>query len=474
MKVVLINPNKRVIPMDYIMRFPPEPLVSLASMLDKRHKVEILDLKTKRFVNLKRKIKNFDLVAVTTFTPAIEEALKICKIAKKLGKKTVLGGVHATLNPILIENPHVDYIIKGEGEETFKELVDGKAPEKILGLSFKKDGKIICNGDRLLIKNIDKLPSHNLNLLDLKKYHAFGMRLYGINTSRGCPHNCSFCCTPKLWKGCWRAKSPERVIEDIKRIPKETRIIYFNDDNFCHDMDRVEKICDLIIKNGLNNFEYGIEARADSIVKNPNIVGKMAKANFRLAVIGIESASQQSLKEIGKGTTTSTMKECVNLLNENGIMVWGTFIIGNLNETKKEILETIKLANKLDIDFAQFTALTPFPGTELHSLMRKKGFLTSNRFSEYTTVYPVTKTNNMPTYKIKLLLGLAYWSFYNPYTLIKRNVSYKGPKRWVGRRFLGTLPRFLPWYTLSFFYFLINTSLPLVKFILHKTFDVFE
>ena len=448
MDVLLVNPAQKIPPMDFAMTFPPVPLIDLAGMIPDHH-VEILDLKVDLLTQseLKKKVSRFDIVALSVLTPSTSSALKICKIAKQNDSLTILGGAQPTLLPDIVSNPYVDIVVRGEGEVTFREIVDGKDLSKIKGISYSSKKKVIHNPDRPLVKDIDLLPFPRRDLLKPDKYHVFGVSLDAMDTCRGCPFKCDFCCTPQMWGQKWRGKSPERVISEIDRIDKGKEIIFFNDDNFCHDMKRVEKICDLILEHGQDGHRYGFEARADSIVKHPEIVRKMKKANFQLVVLGIESAHQNTLNQMKKGETVEQVPKAIRILDENGIMTWGTVIIGNFNETKSDVMATIRHACNLPIDIAQFTVLTPFPGTPLHESVKDTRLLSKAKWSAYDTINPVMHTPHLSRREISNLLVTAYAMFYISPGLPKRYIKWilNPKKRWVAGMFNDILPFTVKW-----------------------------
>ena len=414
---------------------------------------------------LKKEISRFDLVAITVLTPSINNALNICKMAKQNDALTVLGGAHPTLLPDLVSNPYVDIVVRGEGEITFKEIVDGKDLSKIKGISYTEAKKVIHNPDRPLVSDIDLLPLPRRDLLKSDKYHVFGVSLDAMDTCRGCPFKCDFCCTPRMWGQKWRKKSPGRVISEINQVDKKKEVIFFNDDNFCHDMKRVEKICDLIIEYGLDGYRYGFEARADSIVKHPTIVKKMSDANFQLVVLGIESAHQNTLDRMKKGVTVEQAYKATRILDKNGMMTWGTVIIGNFNETKLDVLRTIRHACKLRIDIAQFTVLTPFPGTPLYDRTKNMGLLSNARWSDYNTINPVMQTPHLSRREINNLLVTAYAMFYFPTGLARRYAKWMAnpKKRWVAEMFNRIFPITVGWGTQTAIHFTKQTIKHMVK-----------
>ncbi len=466
MDVLLVNPAQKIPPMDFAMAFPPVPLIDLAGMIPDHH-VEILDLKVENLSKseLKKKISRFDIVALTVLTPSTANALKICKIAKHSDALTVLGGAQPTLYPDLVSNPYVDIVVRGEGEITFREIVDGKDLSKINGISYTSKKKVFHNPDRTPVEDLDSLPFPRRDLLKSDRYHVFGVSLDAMDTCRGCPFKCEFCCTPPMWGQKWRAKSPERVISEIGQVDKGKEVIFFNDDNFCHDMSRVERICDLIIEHGLNGHRYGFEARADSIVKHPEIVRKMGEANFQLVVLGIESAHQNTLNQMKKGVDVEQVSKSIRILNENGIMTWGTVIIGNFNETRLDVLETIRHACRLPIDVAQFTVLTPFPGTPLHENIKDTRLLSNAKWSAYDTINPVMHTPHLSRRQINNLLVTAYAMFYLSPCMAKRYVKWltNPRKRWVAGMFNHILPVTLKWGTQTAMHFAKQTFRYAVK-----------
>ncbi|MBU4386721.1 MAG: B12-binding domain-containing radical SAM protein, partial [Actinobacteria bacterium] len=285
-RIVLINPAKEVPLLDWTMRYPPLGLMSIAAVLD-GHEVEILDLKVEklRADALRRRLSGVDIVGITVLTPSIDSALEVCRTAKECGAFTVLGGVHPSLMPHIIENPEVDIIVRGEGELTFKEIADGRPLASIAGISFVSGPAVVHNPERPPA-DLNALPPPRRDLVSAYRgrYTAFGKSLDALSTARGCPFRCTFCCVPMLWRG-YRELSPVEVVNEIKRMDA-AEIVSIVDDNFCQDMRRVDAICDLIIRERLNDRIFSVFSRVDSIVRYPEIVAKMARANMRVVFIG--------------------------------------------------------------------------------------------------------------------------------------------------------------------------------------------
>lgn len=430
----MVNPAKQVPVLDYGMRYPPLGLLSVASFVETQ--VEVLDLKAHSITDqgLLQKFSKADFVGFTTLTPSIDSVLELCQKAKKQGARTVLGGVHPTLVPDVVLHPAVDYVVRGEGEVTFAELVSGDDPSSIEGLTYKKDGKAVHNQDRPEIPNLDDLPPLRRDLLDFGKYAAWGMKLDAISTSRGCRFKCIFCCVPCMWKR-YRCKSPERVVEEVRRISKDTRIVAIVDDDFCHDMERVGSICDLLVQERLDHFHYSCFARIDEVVKYPHVVEKMAEAGIRTVFIGIEAGSQRSLDEMKKRTDLSLADEAIRILNRNGIAIWASHIIGNLSDTKQDVLDMIEQSIRRPIDTAQYTIVTPNPGTELYKIAEEKGLIDDCNFADYCECEPHMHTEHLSRLDLMELIVLAYYRFNNGLATLKRffRWAFSRRKRWLLR-----------------------------------------
>ncbi|NVM31135.1 MAG: cobalamin B12-binding domain-containing protein, partial [Candidatus Helarchaeota archaeon] len=307
MKILLINPTlaSPVVGLDRFIKAPPLGLMSIAATVP-NHEVEILDLKYRKFLNrsIRKKMSRADIVGISCLTPSYTATMKLCKMAKEEGVPTLVGGYHPTLVPELVERPEIDYIVRGEGELTFPTLIDainnGHKMDDVLGVSYSKNGSVHHNPPRPLIDDLDTLPFPRRDLVRGNYYAYFGGSVDVMESSRGCAHDCHFCCVIQFHQRRFRTKSPERVIQELHQLNKRRYWHIFQDSSFTLNMKRVDKICDLIIEHGLENKWYSAQGRVDSVVKNPAIVDKMQKAGFKMLFIGIESIFQKSLDIIGK------------------------------------------------------------------------------------------------------------------------------------------------------------------------------
>jgi radical SAM superfamily enzyme YgiQ (UPF0313 family) len=402
---------------------PPLGLAYLASVLRQDHEVKIIDSNILNYTieDVERELRSFnpDVVGVTSVTPSIYEAYKVAEIAKKVREDctVILGGPHATFMPrqTLEECKYVDVIVRGEGEETTRELIEhiekGASLREVKGITFREDNEIIDTEPRPFIKNIDDIPfpSRDLLPMDLYKYNV--VKYTSMLTSRGCPFKCSFCSSSRLFGGFWRGRSPENVLEEMKIIYEEygARNIMIVDDTFTLNQERAEKICDGIIKEGWD-ISWGASSRVDTLSKR--LVEKMKKAGCWVIFLGIESGCQKILDTIGKRITLEQVKNAVRILKDAGIQVLGSFIIGYLQDTKETIEETIKFAKSLKLDYAEFSILTPYPGTPIFDYAKENNLLLTEDWSKYTATEPVLKIDGVSTREVKALFQKAYITFY--------------------------------------------------------------
>lgn len=454
-RVLLVNPPKEVPLLDWTMRYPPLGLMSIAAALD-GHQVEILDLKIEKLSasELARKFASVDIVGITVLTPSIDSALEICREAKKQGAVTVLGGAHPSLLPQIVENPEVNIVVRGEGELTFKDIVDGRPLGSIPGISYKSDGRAVHNPDRPPA-DLSSLAPPRRDLIDkYRGYHnAFGRSMGAVSTARGCPYRCSFCCVHRLWRG-YRELSPREVIDEIKRAG-DVEIVSIVDDNFCHDMAKVGAICDLIIQEGLNDRIYSVFSRVDSIVAHPEVISKMARANMRVVFIGIEAATQAALDRMQKKTRIEDIYQACEILENNGMLIWAGHIIGNLDDRREDVEALIKMSKELPIDIADFTVITPYPGTDLYEHAVEQGLIDEFDFAEYCECEPHMHTPHLSRMEIMELQLKAYIKFYGFLAMAGRARRWDSSpqKRWILEGNLTGIRSFLKFRSKSAWYF---------------------
>ncbi|MHA1797748.1 MAG: B12-binding domain-containing radical SAM protein [Candidatus Helarchaeota archaeon] len=433
--------------MGKIIRSPPLSLMQLAAMIPD-HQVEILDMNLNPYITideLENKIKKFDLVGMSCMTSQIKIVLNLCRIAKRNGVTTIVGGFHPSLVPDFIKYPSIDYTVRGEGEYALKEFVEGVDTRDILGLSYKGNGNggYHHNEPRPLIPDLDVLPYPRKDLLNYSKYHYLWVPADVIESSRGCPYDCSFCCVTKFYCRTYRVKSPLRVMKELTQVPKGTKLIFFVDDNFTLDPKRVDKICDLLIEYGFNKrLMFVCQSRVDFVTKNPELIKKMSKAGFLCFFLGFESLKQMSLDKMKKQISTHQARKAVKICHDNKILVFGAFIIGNIGETKEDTLQNIKHIRELGVDFMMTNPITPFPGTDLHDEAVEKGWIEEDFNWEDWDFHAAMRTPDLTKKELRDLTDYSYKYFYNFRRFLnpKKLLNVFNPRFW---RMMKDAPGFI-------------------------------
>lgn len=338
-----------------------------------------------------------DLIVLDTSTPSIYNDVEVAsKLKDKFSNSfVILVGTHVSALPeeSLKLSKKIDAIAKGEYEYTIKDLayvlLNKTSLKKVKGIIFRSN-KIICNQDRELIKDVDKLPfvskiyKKHLNI----RNYFFGAAQYPMImmiTGRGCAFGCKFCVYPQTFHSrFYRPRSPENVVAELEYIKKElpfVKEIGIEDDTFTIDKKRVRKICDLIIQKNLKIKWYAnVRADLDYLTMK-----KMKQAGCRLITVGFESGDQRILNNMAKGITVEQIKEFVKNSKKAGMLVHAAWMVGNIGETKETMKKTLELAKKLNTDMAQFFPIMVYPGTEMYSWAKKKNYLTTEDYSKWLT-----------------------------------------------------------------------------------------
>ncbi|MCS7119308.1 MAG: radical SAM protein [Archaeoglobaceae archaeon] len=421
--ITLINPNVKVEVVKTLeIVSPPLGLGYLASVLRERgFKVRIIDdlVEKLSIQELIRKIKDSIIVGITSTTPTFKSALEYAKKIKKTLPNVfiILGGVHVTFQPEkTLENDFVDAVCIGEGEKTILDVAERIESEKnlknIRGVYYKEEGRIRKNPLREFIENLDSIPFPAFDLMPLENYTLLGKKLevFPMITSRGCPFACRYCSSSLFMGHRFRARSVKNVVDEIEWLVDEfyARHIAFGDDTFTLNKRRVEEICKEIRKRGIE-VTWSCSSRIDTI--NNDLLKMMKSAGCTAIYYGVESSSKRIIDYYKKRISIEKAVEVVKFTKKLKITTICSFIIGAPIETKNEMEETLKLAIKLDPDYAQFSILTPYPGTEIYEEAKEKGLLLTENYDEYTAGNPVLRTQ-ISKEELAKFLRRCYIRFY--------------------------------------------------------------
>ena len=355
--------------------FPPLGLEFIAAVIQPyAQRISIVDLRkesgrTKDFLQA-----DTDLVCFSLNWDRDAEFLRDELLSVPPGLLTLVGGRHAGEDPErwLSAFPNVDAVIRGDGEEAVADFCRGVPFENIAGLSFRRGARIVHNPNRTLGPVGDDLyPDRRL-----RRYvyevgadgTSLGLPIDTVSSSRGCPFNCTFCSfsrNPWGEKRQWTARSPESVVDELAGV--DARIVGFTDDLFTHDMDRVERICDLLIARRIRK-KYIVNARLE-IAKRPDILRKMERAGFVMLLLGVESAHDKTLRSMRKGFDVAKIRERFQVLRRSRMILHGYFILGCIGESVDDMLHIAPFAHELGLDTVALSTLRSSPYSGLDELV---------------------------------------------------------------------------------------------------------
>jgi radical SAM superfamily enzyme YgiQ (UPF0313 family) len=338
------------------------------------------------------------LLVVGTSTPSIYNDVEVASKIKYDLKKcfTVLVGTHvsALAQESLDLDPTIDAVARAEYDHTIAELADVLSKQedvsKVLGISYRKENKVVHNPDRPKIMHLDQIPFVSKvykKHLNIKNYFfaASDYPMVQIFTARGCPFRCFFCVYPQTIHGnIYRTRSAENVVEEfayIKENLPEVREVVIEDDTFSVDKNRVRRICELLIERGIH-IKWNANVRADLDLDTMQL---MKKAGCRLIIIGFESADQTILDNISKGAQAEKMDEFFKNTKKAGLLLHAAFMAGNPGETEETLAKTFAMAKRFMPDTVQFFPLMAYPGTRAYKWAKEKNLLKSSRFSDWVT-----------------------------------------------------------------------------------------
>ncbi|MBC7224152.1 MAG: radical SAM protein [Anaerolineae bacterium] len=353
------------------------------------------------------------VVGITANTTQIQSAWAAARQIKEVAQvPIVLGGPHPTVLPEeSAGRPEVDVVVRSEGEATWEELtgvldqvglaeqdyeaVQAQAVEafrSVLGITFRDaDGAVHSTPDRPTIADLDGLPWPAWHLFKLDRYtnlqptldHVEGYSL-PILTSRGCPYRCTYC--SQIMERRWRMRSAESVVAEWRWLVREVGAAEIGvlDDSFNIRRDRVLRICDLLIQEGLNHVPWIMINGIRANLADEELLGRMRQAGCIRTAFGVESGNQEILDSIiHKQLTLDQVRAAFRAAKKVGMETIGFFIIGMPGETEETMEDTIRFAIELDPLVANFSMATPFPGTELYEIVKREGRILAEDWDDF-------------------------------------------------------------------------------------------
>jgi anaerobic magnesium-protoporphyrin IX monomethyl ester cyclase len=435
-------------------RMPNGALTSLAGNVDPHHRVAVADLilvQQRVRATLEDLLAKFrpNLVGLSVMTFQRKTAKKIIELirARMPAASIVVGGYDPSMAPGAYTDSipgAVDFIVRGEGEITFRELVraveSNAGYERILGLSYSEAGRFRHNPDRP-VSSLDgpdiRLPKRAARVLG--GYTMLGRQVDVVETSRGCTFDCSFCSIIEMRGRQFYTYSFDRVLADIRDARDHgAQAIFLVDDNITLNVARFEALCRAITAAGLNHLDYIVQAMTSAIANHGNTLAPlMRQAGFRYVFLGIENILEDDLnflrassknvrRESGRKAGNATM-DAVEVLHRNKMYVVGGLIVGNPGDTRESIETNLEFARRY-IDWPYIQHPTPYPRTPMTRDFQQRGLIMDENPENYDGTTAVVRTEHLAAEQIEFLRWQA--------------------ERWMKLRHFPVALRHSPWFVL--------------------------
>lgn len=400
---------------------PPLGLLSIAAFAERAgFTVRILDLHVERwtiaqFEDYLRTIRP-RVAGITMMTATAIAANRVAQIVRRHHENAtiVVGGVHAESMPTeCLRNSAIDIVVRGDGEETFNQLLAGVARHSIRGISYRRGNNAVHNPAADVIADLDSLPMPAYHLVPMDKYHpALGAyrKLPAVNMlmTRGCPGKCTFCNSAETQL---RARSADLVVEEIALLRRTygIREIQFYDDTFTVLRKNCLRFCRLMKERKLG-VSWTAFVRCDCF--NAEMAKALKEAGCHQVMFGVESGDDEILRNIRKPIDKARTLEAIRLAKRFKLEVRATFMLGNPGETVESMQRTIDYAVSLDPDLALFNITTPYPGTQMFAWAKERGYLETEDWGQYELSNTIMRLPTVTYNEIREAYDRAHRTFY--------------------------------------------------------------
>jgi radical SAM superfamily enzyme YgiQ (UPF0313 family) len=378
-----------------------------------------------------------DLVAISAITSTAPQSYRLADTVRAAGRIAVVGGTHTSFLP---EEglQHADFVVRGEGEFAFQELVDalqaGEGFEKIQNLSYLAGGQPVHNSERSKIANLDVNPIPDYRLITGWKPGG----IISVATSRGCPFSCTFCSVPGMYGHAFRTHSIDRVLQELE-VHKGNAYTFFADDIFTANKKRVKELLRKMIERNLTP-QWGAQVRTET-VDDPELLELMRDSNCFNVYVGFESINPRTLKLFQKKQDLVKIERSIERFHAHKIRIHGMFVVGSDEDDVETLDATAEFALKHDIDSIQFMILTPIPGSPDWDTVYAKGekYVINRNWSFYDGHHVVHQPRKLSPYELQVGAIKAMEKFYSwrgvAQKLWKRDYEYAAI-RYFGKKML--------------------------------------
>lgn len=389
-----------------------------------------------------------DLIGYSATTPNYFAAITMLREVRKRhpGIKTVMGGQHPSIfAEVTLGNAEVDFVIRDEGEHSLLALCraigSGSSDYAgIPGLSYKTTAGVIMHNEKTAQVDVNALPFPAYDLLPMRLYSSpsytkFATPVYQMIASRGCPYHCTYCINAELNIAAkYRRRQVDSVLDEMELLVNQygARQVQFWDPIFPLGHAHAQEFCDKLMERGLHKkIVWNSTTRAETL--RPETIKLLAQAGCKGLGFGIESGVPELLDSVKKKFDFDKVRDICRLARREGMVVTGAFILGFPGETRAMSRQTIDFAKSLDIHYAQFSIMVPYPGTPLYRELEAKGEIQpadEKDFSRFNQ--SIGLTENKPIFipkgrteaELKNLQRQAYTEFYFRPIMVWRHLPH--------------------------------------------------
>jgi radical SAM superfamily enzyme YgiQ (UPF0313 family) len=366
-----------------------------------------------------------DLVGISTITPTAPRAYAIADRVRSLGVPVLLGGPHVTFLPDEgLE--HADYVIRGEAEEALDAFLAawtaGRDLSGVPNLSYLENGQAVHHPVVPLRRALDQNPFPDFSLARVKPRKIAGKRIVPVQTSRGCPFQCSFCSVTGIFGKRVRFRSVENVIEELQCYNAKGNFVFFYDDNFTANPGRAKELLRRMIEQKFL-FQWSTQVRVD-VAMDPELVDLMKRAGCHTLFIGMESVNPKSLESMKKQQTVEEIAVAIQILKRHRIHVHGMFVYGFDDDDWRTVKETVRFAKRAKLTSTQFMILTPLPGSEFFDQMTCENRIQFRDWSLYDAHHAVFKPQRLSLFELQMAQIFSHSKFYSLIEVVRRALSF--------------------------------------------------
>jgi len=452
--VHLVNPasNLEIVCGDYApfhTPIPPTSIAKLAAVLrEAGHVVRLFDQFATQESEADFAVKILagspDIVGFSVLSPAMGMTEKLVRLLRAAPAPPIiiLGNTHATLyDTDLLRLGHADYIVRGEGEAAFVELLAALEAKSdiasVAGISYLRDGVPAQSPDHSQIMDLARLPFPTWDLLNLDHYRGaplLGMHeiVLPVQASRGCPYRCIYCAQDKVYKKFVR-RPLENVVDEIEHFHRRFGVTHFGfiDAFFPPDIEYGHAFAAEVLRRKLP-IRFSTETRVDRV--DTPMLKALAEAGLQTIMFGFEVGDEKILAALKKNQTLEQCRQAMRAAKAAGVTTVGFFVIGLPGETEATIRRTVQFAIELDVDIAKFNMAVPFPGTEFYDQVCGDAIRPDFTYEQFSSWYNGTRSRyagkNLSFKDLRRLQNWAMLRFYARPSIVWRHLKKGTIRPW--------------------------------------------